>query len=699
MAFDKSQYQREYQNRKNAEARDISIRKCADPKRRKRCLADPLDFLKTYYGPRFFRPFSDDQIEAIYTIVECAEYGSDELICAARGDWKTETTKHMLIYLICQKLVTFPVLIGATAGSASESFEHIKIQMHSEIFAEDFPEIADPVIALENSPQRARRQTYQGNLTNLVWGSDKICLAQIEKVPGTDEPSPYGRVKMTYRGLDAHIRGINIRGDRPDIAIGDDLETRESAESDKQIADRETVLDKDVGGLAGGGETLPRIMIGTVQNEKCLTNKKLKEWGGKRYQAVRKWAEDEQSIKLKDEFVEMWKAEKEKGDKTHDESYEFYLANQNMIELDVEVSNPHNVSSKTRRDGRPVHISAFHRICVEEADKGWDYVLTELQNDPPKEQDVETIGLTHTKVMTSISGVARRILPPETLFVTAAIDLGKYGCHWEIRAWLDGLVGCTVNYGVAEVHGIGTHSDQEHVDMAIRRTLHKWREQLLACELCEQPPHNVLIDSGTPMLGKTGSGDHSDVVYGFIKEVQDGTSTFKASKGLSPYRAHYEAVEGKRIVGEHWHANLQLEHGIWLYNLDSDWLKNQIHQMWLTPTFDENQTLNPMSLSLFAANDEQGNPDTRRHLSYGKHQVAEEYRQQFIPGKGLKRWWHKVNPNNHWFDTSYMNLAAAIMLGMWMPIGATPILLPPVKQSERKRPYRNHRGEPFLARR
>ena len=290
-----------------AKARDIKIRKCADPARRAERLADPLLFLKGYFPKSFFRPYSEDQIEAIKIIVDCARFNTDEIICAPRGDWKTETLKHMVVYLMLAEHIRFPVWIAATTASARTSFEHIKKIFVNEDLAEDFPEVCDPILAIQGSPQKAARQTHKGQLTALEWKAEHLVFPTI---PG----SPYSGMKFTYRGLDAHIRGINISGDRPDFAPCDDLETRESADSDHQIEVRERLLDNDVGGL-GSGETIPRVVLGTVQNRKCLTFKKLKEWGGKRFQAVKQWPDTERAVGLRDEYIDMRREEKRQGSK------------------------------------------------------------------------------------------------------------------------------------------------------------------------------------------------------------------------------------------------------------------------------------------------------------------------------------------------------------------------------------------------
>ena len=596
----------------------------------------------------------------------------------------------MTIYLILKLISTFPVIIGATGADAEMKFIDIKGQFEkNELLAADFPEICDPIIALDGAPAKAKKQTFNGKRTDFDWKAGYCTFPQIDKVPGTNKPSPYSRTAFTFRGLDGAIRGINIGGRRPDLALCDDLETRESADSDHQIGIRERLLDNDVGGLAGGGDSLPRIVLGTVQNNKCLTFKKLNEWGGRQYKAVNKWPSKKGMEKV-DEYIEIRKAEKAKGSKTFDEARAFYNEHRKTIERGVEVGNPHCHSQKKLKDGTPVEVSAFQRVLNNAADKGWNYVHCELQNEPPDEKNVETLGLTSAKITTRISGYHQTVVPREAEVVAATIDLGKYACHWGIGAWRDGLIGNVVNYGVAEVHGTGTGVDKAQTDLAIRAALMQWHRELMGGELSTERPNIVLIDSG----------DFTDVVYSFVKEVSGGPVPFCAIKGLSPYRS-YQNKPGKTVVGHHWHRNALKEKGIWLYNLDTDGLKGLTHQMWATPTFDEVQQFSPMSLSLFSSIDrETGQPDTRRHRAFSKHQVAEEYREEFKPGKGMIRKWHKLSPNNHWLDVMYMQVAAALMKGIKAPFEPEP--LPAAPQNKRQTPGRNrfaNKGKPFVAKR
>ena len=142
-------------------------------------------------------------------------------------------------------LVSFPMIGASTkplAHAIYADFQH-KIETNDLLLA-DFPEVCWPVRALEGTPQRAKRQHVNGNLTGLIWPATKIL-----RMPDV-EGSPYGGFLMSYFGLDSAFRGVNVRSRRPDFILIDDPETRESAKSYDQGVDREQIIDRDVAGLA-----------------------------------------------------------------------------------------------------------------------------------------------------------------------------------------------------------------------------------------------------------------------------------------------------------------------------------------------------------------------------------------------------------------------------------------------------------------
>lgn len=646
-----------------AAARDITVRACANTERRAERLADPLLFLKGYFPKSFFRPYSQDQITAIQTVVDCARYNVDEIICAPRGDWKTETLKHLVVYLMLAEIIRFPVWIAATTASARTSFEHVKKIFANPALAEDFPEVCDPILAIQGSPQKAARQTHKGKLTRLEWKAEHLVFPFIEG-------SPFGGMKFTYRGLDAHIRGINIEGDRPDFAPCDDLETRESADSDHQIGVRERLLDNDVGGL-GSGETIPRVVLGTVQNRKCLTFKKLQEWGGKRFQAVKVWPDSDEAVGLRDEYIEKRREEKRDGSKEFPLSYQFYVDNQEKIEAGLVIGNPYSKSTKLRRDGRPLQVSAFQRVLDQAADKKWAFVNCELQNDPDVDDSMETPGLLASVVRSRIHAGLQGVWPSDADYRVCCIDVGKYGSHWVDVAWTGNAIGRVLDYGVAETYGLNPGSSDTAIELSIKRMLLEWRDLVMAWE---RPPDLCLIDSG----------DYTSIVYQFVLEV--GGTPFNPSKGWDNNRFRTHKPARDRMVGNQWNISHQPNDNLWLYNVNVDYWKHWVHQRFLTQTYDENHHAQAGTLSLYAT------ADKRRHVSFSQHIVSEEYREQFVRGKGIKKGWFKKSKNNHWLDAIVLACAAGSMLGVSLDPKPEQIRKP----KTRKPNVKTRTGRPYL---
>jgi hypothetical protein len=95
-----------------------------------------------------------------------------------------------------------------------------------------------------------------------------------------------------------------------------------------------------------------------------------------------------------------------------------------------------------------------------------------------------------------------------------------------------------------------------------------------------------------------------------------------------------------------------------LYELDTSYWKQFVHERFMTPTFDESNMLRRGSLSLFALEQE------RRHSQYAQHIAAEELVTKFTEGKGSKTYWMVKDSNNHWLDATYMAAAGSEVCGV-----------------------------------
>lgn len=671
----------------NAQAklqREIVIGKCEHPELRARAEQDVYYFLERYFPHKFFDPFTDDTRHMIEVILAACHKPLDQSIAAARGEGKTSITEALAIYCIVCGLVPFVLLVAATGPDAERSLRNIKDEFETnELLKADFPEVCNPIWELDGAPQRANQQAARledqppgsGKRTRMVWSVGYVVFPRV-----TDSKASGSVIEA--RGLDAAIRGLNRFGKRPRLVIIDDAETHDSARSLTQTADRERVIERDIGGL--GRKKLSRVMLCTIQNRTCLawkyTDPKQKpSWNGQRYQLLPKKPDRED---LWEEYMRLRQDGQASGqDRYGEAATKFYLDNREAMDAGALVGNT------ARYEPEKGEYSALQHCYNLVADLGVDAFRTEYQNDPPEEEGPQTSGLTAHMIEQRIHGLEQRQVPAETMALVASCDVGKYACHWEVTAWLEGATGLVVDHGVLEVHGTTTEDDHATVDRAILNALHRWREDLLAVPYREPGGIERRID-----MAPIDSGDHATAVYQFVKEV--GGKPFIATKGIGNFRPGTPGPD--RIVGNHWFASHQKQEGIWLYVLDADHWKQFVHDRFLTPTFDDERTLRRGSMSLWRTppRSRDSGPAPRPHHAFARHIVAEEWREEFVPGKGLKRGFFKVNKNNHWLDATAMNAAAGDMCGV--KLLANPPSTEPARLAPTTSRFTTPGGQPYL---
>lgn len=627
------------QKQQSSESARIEIPPCVDPVRRAEALADPVWFLLTYFGNRYTLSFGDHHKMIIDSVVSRARNGGRQAIAAPRGCGKSELVKGLLVYLVLSGLIRFPLAVAATSTLAGRIFKDFRTKFASnQLLYEDFPEVCHPVRCLEGAPQRAARQHIDGRLTNIVWTAGDY--VRLPDVPD----SPYGGVKMSYFGLDSAFRGVNIDGDRPDFILIDDPETRESAASDDQIETREETLDKDIAGLNGQESSMAIIAITTVQNAKCLsfrlTDRKIKPaHNGVRFGMIRTWPE---RMDLWEEYIAMRRANQEAGDEHGRGAVEHYLKNRAAMDAGVQMLVDYFVEVEI--DGVQMVHSAIQQAFNKIADTSLSAFKSEYQNDPDPDEQPDTIGLTAGKVASRISGLLQGEKHPDTEFVTVGLDIGKYYSHWTKIAWHGNAIGHVIDYGVMETPGMMTADSKQAVIAALLPALLQWRIDITA--------------DGVPDFCLVDSGDYTDAVYEFVRQV--GGTPFAAAKGWASGRLHMPKDRtSDKIPFQSCYAHRLPTERIWLYNVDTEHWKQWVHERFSTATVDDQQMPNSGTLSLFAAPN-----DRRKHLSFSQHIVAEERRDIFVPGKGLKREWKVINRNNHYLDSTALACAAAGCLGV-----------------------------------
>lgn len=667
---------RERKAKARASERDIKIPVPKEPNRRRDTLSNGELFLTTYFPDVFFEAFTTDRRDMHESIVRAARYGGDQAIAGTRGEGKTKLAIYTALFLTFTGLARFPIVIGKNQRKSESELRTVREKLQqSELLLEDFPEVCMPFKAVGGWASRARMQTVAGEFSNLELAADHLIFPTIgrhqlpEEWPEDLEPVSCGQIIASI-GIDGGIRGTNYRDVRPDIAIIDDIEDRQAAESDALIEKNEEIIEQDIGGLASSAERVARVFLCTIQNRKSVafkfTDPKQKpSWKGKRY---RKMITKPDRMDLVQEYLRL-RIEREENDPDARVAFRFWRDNRAEIERDCVISNPSSYSKKMHEDGELLELSAIQAYYNKVADLGEKAVATEIDNDPPEEVGPQGSGLTWQMVAGRLSGLDRGQLPANASCVTAAIDLGKYLCHWVVIAWWKGAGGTVIDYGRAEVAGTDRGMDNQASEPQIYKALLNWRDEILGKQYVDaagsaRKVDAVFVDSGT----------FTDAAYQFVRDV--GGTPFYVSKGIGNYRD--KTTETDKIKpGNHFHASYLEAQGLWLYELNTDYWKQFIHERFLTPTFDEQNFLRRGALSLF------NQPNDRKHTSYAQHIVAEELVSEFKEGKGLKTYWNPVSDNNHWLDATYMAAAAASARGIYL---LSPTLDNPDGQSVTPRP-------------
>lgn len=544
----------------------ITIPQCVNPLRREQCLADPERFLRTYHKKKFGQPFGRVHSRIIDTIHDRAITGGKKAIAAPRSRGKSTIVKGMNIYLTARELVRFIVPICATTKLAGRIYKDYRDEWgNNQLLYEDFPEICAPVRELEGAPQRASRQHIDGHLTLINWSATDFL--RLPRVPGDAndylkslgrEWSPYGGVKMTFAGLDAAFRGLNIDDDRPDFLIIDDPETRESAKSIDQIDDRKDIIQKDIEGLEGQEKPIAMVMVTTLQNTFCLSAQftdpeQMPAWEGERWGWVESWPT---RIDLWDDYIAKRKASQATGDRHGMAAVDYYIANRDAMDAGVAMLAD-NYKPITLKDGRQVVYSAIQEAYNKIADTSLAAFKSEYQNDPEDIGDDFKVKIQPHTVIGCQADFDRYSITPDASIVVAGVDVRKTELHYARIASGELIRHQIPDYDVRS-HGTSetTVEQAEHLILDGLNMLDAfWGDNpLLDTNGTTRGLDLVLIDKG--WLGNWKEDGQrktwaSQPVEAFC--ISKGLRQFIPAKGQPNYKS--PSPDRTVIIGDNWHIN------------------------------------------------------------------------------------------------------------------------------------------------
>jgi len=247
-----------------------------DYARRQACAESFRLFCETYFAAAFHRAWSDDHLRVIGRIEKAVRDGGLVAFAMPRGSGKTTLARCSALWAILYGYRPFVCLIGAADDRAKELLIPIRKHMlENPLLLADFPEAVYPLRALENSSKRQLQQHIRGQLTHVLWGQEKLVFPTLEgqHLPlalrqDGHEASPSSGSIITTTSLDANMRGqqhSRVDGSiiRPSLVLLDDPQTRQSAASCTQTKRRMELLNGDVLGMAGPGESISAVLTCT----------------------------------------------------------------------------------------------------------------------------------------------------------------------------------------------------------------------------------------------------------------------------------------------------------------------------------------------------------------------------------------------------------------------------------------------------
>ena len=237
------------------------------PRLKERCRYDFPLFLKCYLRSILdHAPSADLKAGMIADAKQCALCGGLIAVLSGRGCGKTTIIDiGAALWVLLYGHRQFVSEFGASLKASLRNLKTVKrLLLTSPELLADFPAICIPIRAIGGVAQRAAAQTYHGRPTEIEWGSDLLIFPMLRDDSGQPLDAGCGAI-LSAIGIGGAIRGINIRGRRPDMVLIDDPQTRKIAASPTLVKQVLDYIHSDILGLAGHGSSIACFLTITPQ--------------------------------------------------------------------------------------------------------------------------------------------------------------------------------------------------------------------------------------------------------------------------------------------------------------------------------------------------------------------------------------------------------------------------------------------------
>lgn len=393
---------------------------------------DYVDALqKLFPNSTGLKPFGPAQIDSIHHSHRILTHGGRIVKAEPRGFAKTSRTSNECLLAILQGKIRYGILLASSTTKAEEIIDGLKTELvENQNLSRLYPAVTACFQHLEEKSQKARYQTYGGELTYISYGADKL---RFPVIPG--EPSSGSiiqvRPKDNVRGIHTKVKAGPDAGRilRPDFAFFDDIQTDEEAENPKTVAKIIRTLKKSVLRAGTHSKRISGIMCVTpIQPGDVACHFLLNEmsWECVLYKMLTHRAKHE----------DMWLDQYAKilmdfnrsvpGSKTEAQlkALEFYKANREKMDEGAEASWHWAYGWQEEPQTEISAIQHAYNIWIEE---GEDTFETECQCnvDYQREKDTEGIAASVKVITNKVNERPRYVCPLKTKHVITHIDVHK----------------------------------------------------------------------------------------------------------------------------------------------------------------------------------------------------------------------------------------------------------------------------------
>lgn len=598
---------------------------------------DLILFCKEIMPESFSMAFAPCHIEVLQGMQHAIMHGGKKAVALPRGSGKTTAAVGAMLWGLLYGHIHYGAVIAADQDAADKLLTSLKTELWmSEHIGRLWPYLQSYCKRGEGDGNKYRHILNHDDTPPLIkWGTKML---KLPTVPDPENKHDWNSAIIQSKGLTSGVRGMqhklsNGKTLRPDFALIDDPQTKDSARSVSQTEYREEIVDGDVLGLAGPREPMSAFMTCTVIEpndlaERFLDKKLHGDWNGTRIPMI---------IKFPDEVDKMWedyrilymKALQEPRLPT--EAFDYYTQNREAMDAGAEV---YWEDRKLDTD-----ISALQHAMHLRFSRGNQF-LSEYQNEPVTRYSGKPYQIDTIAVMEKCNSKSRCHVPDDALMIVSMTDINHSGLNTVVVAATNDAVRYVVDYQTYPGNGrvlydASRKKKKESDALAIAHALDVHIPDVGSRRYSRGgklvAPDLVLIDCGNWM----------DLVFRWCHSNSHKVTAQRVSPSRGRADSKYRPSQLVGNPGDGWHvADWKNRGRVLVHNADQWRMKTQ--QAFLVPNSV------PGTVSLFGKKPS----DHKRYADEVCAEILSEYIELTDGGNTMYKWNHTVGVANDLLDST-----------------------------------------------